>query len=577
MLYGFFPTNPETIDELIDGNSPPYPGPTEDVAHHGGNIQDRIDPSLSTMDDAPMQQYLQDSHAPMFNVQPRYHVHFQTVEHDPVSSPQPQSQGRHGSPFSQHQPSLASSAQSPQTESDQFYEGTQGPSTPPDMRSPFTHVYEAWDTSLLTGLSSLTPTDRCVNPSDIHPSQVRLDEFYENVGSEESTLEQGPSFDGSNPSAHYQGADVTQQPSLPVSNPANGSQHGSSLAPVYPDPEAIDEITNSVEEVTIEPRSRTAEEPCTTEGSRTADGQVYRLVIARGKPSRATNGPSRRGRPRRSDLPAMTGASKVTKTGGASRGLASRRLPASNAINVCRECNISFKDAVTFQKHTKTQHKRAFTCVFHFAGCADAFANKNEWKRHVQSQHMNFHFWLCTHDACGSVMSQDYQVTGAPTHGRPFRRKDLFTQHVRRMHPTSPSSAKTKKSKYAAPDRDDQLKKMQDDAFRKRCELPRYMCCPAQECDHEFHGQGAWNDRMEHVARHLERAASNDEPPVQFGGLNDDTLIGWAASEDVKVIYRDESRGWQLCQPLKNAKVDLKSVPGCAMDADQDAEGEDCI
>ena len=68
---------------------------------------------------------------------------------------------------------------------------------------------------------------------------------------------------------------------------------------------------------------------------------------------------------------------------------------------------------------------RAFPCTFATYGCPSTFTSKNEWKRHVQTQHMRLGFWRC--DQCPDV------------HCKPndFNRKDLFIQHVRRMHPVS--------------------------------------------------------------------------------------------------------------------------------------------
>jgi hypothetical protein len=194
----------------------------------------------------------------------------------------------------------------------------------------------------------------------------------------------------------------------------------------------------------------------------------------------------------------------------------------------------------TLQKPT---HDRAFKCVFYFGGCPSTFASKNEWKRHVLSQHVLLYYWHCTEPACVDANKE--------TNGAIFNRKDLYTQHVRRMH-VPQNFRKALKSRKSVPAWDAQLRQMQEKALRHRCQLPTYLRCPASGCSMEFHGGNAWDDRMEHVARHLEKAALGEEPEVHFGGMADPTLNEWASSPDVGIIRRagGEDR-WEFAQPLK--------------------------
>ncbi|KAF7542940.1 hypothetical protein G7Z17_g11150 [Cylindrodendrum hubeiense] len=559
----------QDMDVLINGCPPAY------MSHHADHIQQLsfqgvIDPGLMS-DSSQLQRYLDDPHRPVFDAPhmlPPTHVPSRALQSDSITALPFRSQGRHESPFSQHQSSTASSAQSPRTENDQCHDSTHGPSTPPpDMKSPYlTHVNDNWDGQLLTGLSPYQ-TDGYVNLSDIHPSQVSLGDYNESDGSKSFSLDtEFNSFDVSNTSIHYRGEAVTQAPMLRISSPESEIHVRSSLDPIYPDPENICEETLSTEEAAVEPSSRIA-------GSRRRTSTMSRDKST--PPSKNTN---HRGRPRRPAMSTLTDPSKVNKNTSASRDPTSRRLPSSQStsLHICPDCHDpTFKDDVALQKHIKSQHKRPFTCVFHFAGCTEAFANKNEWKRHVSAQHLSLYFWLCTHGGCGQVMTQDYQVSGAITHGRPFRRKDLFTQHVRRMHPF-PSPTGTGRNKSVSPERDDPLKEMQEAAFRKRCEMPTHMRCPAQGCTRQFNGDKTWDDRMEHVARHLERAANKEEPKVRFGTDDDTTLIDWAASESVNVIHKTSDGRWALGQPLKNSRVNLKTVPGQGAIVDEDAEGEAC-
>lgn len=91
--------------------------------------------------------------------------------------------------------------------------------------------------------------------------------------------------------------------------------------------------------------------------------------------------------------------------------------------------------------HTAVKQKRPFPCIFHQFGCKAEFPNKNEWKRHVAYQHLQLCFYRCDIDDCNPEINAALVKPSA--NGNPddvekiyndFNRKDLFTQHVRRMH-----------------------------------------------------------------------------------------------------------------------------------------------
>jgi hypothetical protein len=146
-----------------------------------------------------------------------------------------------------------------------------------------------------------------------------------------------------------------------------------------------------------------------------------------------------------------------------------------------------------------------------------------------------------------------------------FNRKDLFTQHYRRMHAdpsirdhlpntTSSSSSTTKRkplhsssSKLNNPEQVARLREwearlatLQTTFKHERCPLPTLMRCPVRGCEkiHVFRGKEAWNQRMEHVAKHMERAAQGKEAKVVFGGEGDPTLVEWACRKEVGIISR---------------------------------------
>ncbi|TGJ80359.1 hypothetical protein E0Z10_g8410 [Xylaria hypoxylon] len=263
----------------------------------------------------------------------------------------------------------------------------------------------------------------------------------------------------------------------------------------------------------------------------------------------------------------------------------------------CPDClKVSFKDRIGLDNHIKKQHTRPFTCIFEFAGCRSTFASKNEWKRHCASQHIVLQYWVCQQDACAQVSNKlatpkkssstgrsrrtDYPrypvaYPSALPNGTIFNRKDLYTQHLRRMH--VPAHLKTKvKSKTHVPEWDDEQRRHQDEAIRTRCQLPMHMLCPAPECNVRFDGVNAWDERMEHVAKHLEKAAAGIEPPVPFGGDTDSTLVEWATSPAIGILRRGDKGRWALQNPLKATGYPISPVAADDEDdEDADAEGEE--
>ncbi|KAI0156774.1 hypothetical protein GGR57DRAFT_70574 [Xylariaceae sp. FL1272] len=269
-------------------------------------------------------------------------------------------------------------------------------------------------------------------------------------------------------------------------------------------------------------------------------------------------------------------------------------IQGSKGHYICPDCpKVSFKDQNGLDSHTKKQHTRPFICVFDFAGCTSTFASKNEWKRHCASQHLALQYWVCQQDGCAEVSNkmnvsrkssttarrrsnisgcQTEHTSGLPN-GTIFNRKDLYTQHLRRMH--VPGHLKKQvKSKKHVPEWDERQKTHQDQALRTRCHLPTHMACPALHCAVLFDGSNAWDERMEHVAKHLEKAAAGTEPLVQFGGTNDYTLVDWATHPTVGILRHEHNGKWTLHNPLKNTSPDDSDIVQEG-DEDADAEGEE--
>ncbi|KAA8569157.1 hypothetical protein EYC84_000826 [Monilinia fructicola] len=288
----------------------------------------------------------------------------------------------------------------------------------------------------------------------------------------------------------------------------------------------------------------------------------------------------------------------------------------------CRQCSApGFKDSATLQRHIASSHTRAYICVFDFAGCNSTFASKNEWKRHVSSQHLNLQAWVCTLGSCGKVplSSHSGAIKGAPKRcggkaavergyeirGAEFNRKDLFTQHLRRMH--APFEVKRKGKRNG--EWEERVKGLQRSCERVRREAPERLGCPVRGCGAGnggmwFEGRGCWDERMEHLGKHLERmgermavdelgllgishqAMLSNVPNSSDVGINqeDDPLfLEWAVR--VGIIERGNGGEWKLCAGMGGHGWTRKRAGGVGMgvrikvevemEEDLDAEGED--
>lgn len=223
----------------------------------------------------------------------------------------------------------------------------------------------------------------------------------------------------------------------------------------------------------------------------------------------------------------------------------------------CKSCSHSpFKDAASLQRHVNAAHTRAFTCVFAFAGCTSTFASKNEWKRHTSSQHLNLNSWVCEQGNCGKVHGAR-KSDGSSGKGSAFNRKDLFTQHLRRMH--APFDVKRKNKKN--PEWENTLKELQVSCVRVKRSPPTSLECPLLDCDSTFEGANCWDDRMEHVGKHLEKAAiSTGADKITVHQEYDRLLVDWATHEHI--IEQKAGGGYRLSGAWFEG-------------ADVDAEGDD--
>jgi len=179
----------------------------------------------------------------------------------------------------------------------------------------------------------------------------------------------------------------------------------------------------------------------------------------------------------------------------------------------------------------------AFPCPLASYGCSSGFSSKNEWKRHVSTQHIKLHFWRC--DLCPPTADPNDPST---LYFNDFNRKDLFTQHLRRMH-AAPSNGLPASDTF--PVNEDNLSSHQTRCLQSLRKAPKESCCPF--CDRTFTGPSSWEERMEHVGRHLEKGASFDNTQNR-----DYKLEGYLLKEGL--ITREDDGHWAIGngKPLPN-------------------------
>lgn len=176
-----------------------------------------------------------------------------------------------------------------------------------------------------------------------------------------------------------------------------------------------------------------------------------------------------------------------------------------------------FRDSSSLRKHIAAAHTRPFPCAFSFAGCTSTFGSKNEWKRHITSQHLCLQYYRCSSCPRSAVEGK----------GNEFNRKDLFTQHLRRMH--APFQIKRPASKGDAKIQAEwemHVRSMQQSCLISRRYPPQKSACPNPECRSVFEGVGSWDEWTEHVGRHMEKGEG-----ASMGV--DHHLIDWALDEGI--------------------------------------------
>lgn len=137
---------------------------------------------------------------------------------------------------------------------------------------------------------------------------------------------------------------------------------------------------------------------------------------------------------------------------------------------------------------------RPFTCLFTFASCTQTFSSKNEWKRHINHIHLQLWYWRCDYATCANRKAF-------------FNRKDLFGQHLKRMHAPSNSN------------------EIQERCKKERRKPPEKSTCGF--CDRVFEGPGGWEACVDHIGEHYTNGAKGSD------WKDDKDFVDWAVKEGV--------------------------------------------
>ena len=233
----------------------------------------------------------------------------------------------------------------------------------------------------------------------------------------------------------------------------------------------------------------------------------------------------------------------------------------------CPHCSTGLASESALKKHVLASHTRPFICTFHKYGCSSTVGSKNEWKRHINVQHMHLETWRCDIGVCAppSCGSTDHKHTSPSPSGQlethaplyhDFDRKDLFTQHLKRMHSPATSASRAEKSKF----------ENSIDGIQKRChrvlrEAPVNTFCPYCPNHPVFEH---WEDRVEHVGKHLERSDFDQKLEMEDQALRD-----WLSREGYLVW---KGHGWRLVDTGKKRKSRQEKT---VVSGEEDAEGDE--
>ena len=233
-------------------------------------------------------------------------------------------------------------------------------------------------------------------------------------------------------------------------------------------------------------------------------------------------------------------------------------IPSSKNTLLCPHCPSAFPSDSTLKKHVLAIHTRPFICTFSRYGCDSTVGSKNEWKRHINVQHMRLETWRCDMGSCAPVPDDFSHVHGrsrlpsqlpnpsasglsnqeTPSYVHEFDRKDLFTQHMKRMHAPHNNASRADKQAF-----ENGIEAAQIRCHQNLRDAPTGTRCPY--CADVFFE--SWDERIEHVGKHLEK-----QEVELAGGAEDYQLRRWM--EEQGFIRWTAAGGYQLAETGKKKK-----------------------
>ena len=113
------------------------------------------------------------------------------------------------------------------------------------------------------------------------------------------------------------------------------------------------------------------------------------------------------------------------------------------------------------------------------------------------------------------------------------------------MHPPSDVKRNAPKKSTSNMEWEDRIKKLQKDCAQEKKNPPRKSMCPVDGCGVMFEGatreacKKAWDERMEHIGKHLDPVNGI----IEVNHQQDPLLVEWAQIEGV---VERVSTGWRL-------------------------------
>ncbi|KAM0193259.1 hypothetical protein ACHAPC_001508 [Botrytis cinerea] len=177
---------------------------------------------------------------------------------------------------------------------------------------------------------------------------------------------------------------------------------------------------------------------------------------------------------------------------------------------ICSFSRFTYYDDIS--RHMVIEHTHIYVCIFHFAGCTAKFANKVQWKCHVACEHLN---WVCGERACPN--KQDSPMS------------HYWKQNYRLMR-------KSQMEPFYRALRHRAQKALEVLGRHEKVPLVK-LGCPMRDCGFEFEGENCWDERMEHIAKHVkDNAIYVEEYPcgdLDVVHSDDQLFVEWASYENI--------------------------------------------